>query len=74
MQKFLNILFLIIAVLTMLEYYFICGIFTGTIMLTASLLSGLANLFYSASHKRFNEAILYGISSAALCIGYLKLM
>lgn len=74
MQKILNILFIVIAVLTLVEYWFILGMFTGIIMLIAVLVIGIVNVIYSALHKRFYEAILYALCTLALCSGYLKLM
>lgn len=74
MSKFLKILFIVTAVLTMLEYYFICGLFTGMIMLAAIVIIGTANCVYTLIQKSYNEAALYAIATISMFLGYLKLM
>lgn len=74
MKKTLHVLYIIFAVLTILEYTFICGLFTGPIMMVCIAVIGLANLLYSLSKQEINEAVLYLLCTISLCIGYLKLM
>lgn len=74
MKKTLNIIFIIIAILTLLEFYFISGLFTGPIMMVLTAIVGIANAVYSFLHDNKNEAILYIICSISLCLGYFKLM
>lgn len=74
MQKLLHFLFYIIAILTIIEYIFICGTFTGPIMMLCIAVIGLINVIYSFISKNINESILYAISTIALCIAYLKIM
>ncbi|MDD2971834.1 MAG: hypothetical protein PHE02_06865 [Lachnospiraceae bacterium] len=74
MKKLLNGAFIIAAILTMLEYYFICGMFTGPLMIAVILIIGIANLVYSAIQKNLNETLLYAIATIALCMGYWKIM
>lgn len=74
MKKTLNIIFIIVSILTILEFCFICGTFTGPIMMILTLIAGAANLIYSALNKHTNEAVLYVICTIALCMGYLNLM
>ena len=74
MKKLLNIIFIIIAVLTMLEFFFISGMFTGPIMMVLIVIIGIANTVYSITQKETNESILYLICTISLCLGYLKIM
>lgn len=74
MKKTLNILFIIVAILTILEYSFICGTFTGPLMMLFIIVIGLVNTIYAVVKSNINEASLYIICTIALCVGYMKLM
>ena len=74
MRKFLNIAFVIAAIVAILEYYFICGMFTGPLMMAIIVILGFANIFYSAFRKNLNETLLYAICTVAICVGYFKMM
>ncbi len=63
MKKVLNIIFILIAILAILEFYFISGMFTAPIMMLCLVLIGAANILYSVIHCLYNEAALY-----TLCI------
>ena len=74
MKKIMHLIFIVVAILAILEYYFIAGAFTGSIMLAAIFLVGILNTGYSIFQKSWNETALYAIATIAICIGYLKLM
>ncbi|NLG04337.1 MAG: hypothetical protein GX567_10995 [Clostridia bacterium] len=74
MKKIWNTLFIIAAILTMFEYYYICGMFTSLIMLIIIAILGIINMIYAAKGKLLNEALLYLLCTVALCLGYFKLM
>lgn len=74
MQKILNILFIVVSIASLIEYYFIAGMFTGPLMICAILIVGISNCIYSAVKHKINESILYAITTLSICIGYFKLM
>lgn len=74
MKKKFHILFMIAAILTMIEYYFICGMFTSLIMIIVLTASGIVNIVFALKSKLINEATLYLLCTLALCLGYFKLM
>ena len=73
-QKALQIAFIVTAVLTMLEYYFVSGMFTSLIMMLLILAIGVINCIFSTIEKHFNTAILYALCTFSLCLAYLKIM
>ena len=74
MRQILSTLFIITALATLFEFYFICGMFTGPIMMAAIFLVGSVNTVYSAYYRRLNEAVLYFLCMISLCVGYLKML
>lgn len=74
MQKILHVLFIAVSIASLIEYYFIAGMFTGPIMIAAILIVGIVNCIYSAVKHKSNESILYAIATISICVGYLKLM
>ncbi len=74
MKKIINVTFIIIAILAILEYYFIAGLFTGPIMIGAICIAGVVKIFYSFAHREWNETILSALVTIAICIGYFKIM
>ena len=74
MQKFFQLLFIPVAILTLLEYCYIAGLFTGVFMLILVCITGLVNIILSLTEHHWNEAWLYFFSTLVLCVGYLSLM
>lgn len=74
MKKTIQILYLVIAVLNILEYIVIAGLFTAPIITIALWIVGLVNMIVSVKDKEYNEALLYLISTIALNMGYWKLL
>ena len=58
--KVFKILFIIVSILTVLEYMFV--------------IVGVVNVIVSLKEKKFNEAFLYLIASIGISMGYWKLM
>ncbi|MDD3369268.1 MAG: hypothetical protein PHP50_10360 [Lachnospiraceae bacterium] len=73
MKKICQILFIIIAIATMCEFYFIAGMFTGPLAMLLLWIAGLVNAFLSGKDKNWNEVLLYLISTVGITLGYLKL-
>lgn len=74
MKKLLNLLFVVVAVATILEYLLVCGTFSGPAMAALSLLVGLLNAVFSLRGQKPYEALLFLLATAALVMGYAKLM
>lgn len=74
MRRFFKILFLIIALLNILEYLYIAGLFTAPIMMIASMAVGLVNILFCIKEKSYHDALLYLTTTIALNMGYWKLL
>lgn len=66
--------FLIVAVITILEFLFVSGMFTSLIVMFLSLVAGLVNVGFALKEKNYNEVGLYIVATIALCMGYWSLM
>lgn len=74
MRKWFQIFFFIAGILTILEYMFVCGMFTSLMAMTLVWIAGIANLIYAVKDKEYHTALLYALSTIALNMGYWKLM
>ncbi len=72
--KVFKILFIIVSILTVLEYMFVTGMFTSVLCLMLVHIVGVVNVIVSLKEKKFNEAFLYLIASIGISMGYWKLM
>lgn len=72
--KVFKILFIIVSILTVLEYMFVTGMFTSVLCLMLVDIVGVVNVIVSLKEKKFNEAFLYLIASIGISMGYWKLM
>ena len=72
--KVFKILFIIVSILTVLEYMFVTGMFTSVLCLMLVGIVGVVNVIVSLKEKKFNEAFLYLIASIGISMGYWKLM
>lgn len=72
--KIFKILFIIVSILTVLEYMFVTGMFTSVLCLMLVDIVGIVNVIVSLKEKNFNEAFLYLIASIGISMGYWKLM
>ncbi len=70
----LYILFVTASIAAILEYLFICGMFTGPLVMLIVLVLGLVNTAISAKQRDGKTATLFLIATIALCMGYWKLM
>ena len=71
--RILEILYLVIGCLTVLEFLFVRGLFTWLIAVIAVGIVGAANILLSCKEKDWGKALLYLLCSAALCMGYWSL-
>ncbi len=74
LQNTLQIAFLIIGVLTALEFIFVKGLFTWLIAVGATAIVGLANVFMALKNKEWIQACFYLLLIVALCMGYMELV
>ena len=72
--KVFKILFIIVSILTVLEYMFVTGMFTSVLCLMLVDIVGVVNVIVSLKEKKFNEDFLYLIASIGISMGYWKLM
>ena len=72
--KVFKILFIIVSILTVLEYMSVTGMFTSVLCLMLVDIVGVVNVIVSLKEKKFNEAFLYLIASIGISMGYWKLM
>lgn len=72
-SKILQILFLVVGVLTALEFIFIRGMFSWLIAVVATVVVGVLNVSASLKNKELLLAALYILSTVALCMGYFVL-
>ncbi len=72
-RKF-EIAFLIIALLTILEFTFVRGLFTWLIVVAATILVGSINVIFKLVRKEWIYAGLYTVCTIALCMGYFAII
>lgn len=73
MKKFFKILYLVVAVVTILEYLFVAGLFTAPIVIILTWAVGLVNLIFSLKDRDYNTSALYLLSTFAVTMGYWSL-
>jgi hypothetical protein len=69
----LQIAYLAVGFLTVLEFIFIRGMFTWLPMVLAVAVLGAANVIVSCRNREWLPACHYILSAVALCMGYLVL-
>ncbi len=74
LKKYSQIAFLIVAVLTILEFIYIRGMFTWLMVVLATIVTGGLNIILSLRHKEPLTACLYLVCVIALCMGYFTLI
>lgn len=72
-RKFFQIAFLVVGALTVCEFLFVRGLFSWLIAVAAVAAMGLVNAALAAKDRDWNGALLYILSSVALCMGYFVL-
>lgn len=71
--KYFQIAFLVVGMLTSLEFIFIRGMFTWLIAVVAVIVVGSLNVIINIKHREWLQASLYMLSTIALCMGYFVL-
>lgn len=66
----LQILYLFVGFLTVLEYIFIRGMFTWLIAVVTVVVIGALNIIVSIKNKNLLLAALYILTTISLCMGY----
>ncbi len=74
MKKILYILYAAASIAVIGEYVFICGIFTGPLVMLLVLGIGIANIILAIKDLDGRSALLFLIATIGLCMGYWKLM
>lgn len=74
MKKSLQIIYLVIGFITLLEYLTVRGMFTSFICMGLVALFGLINLAFSIKDRNVNEAMLVALSAFALISAYLPFL
>lgn len=74
MKLFFKSFYDVIAIVTILEYLFIAGMFTAPIAMALVWIVGIINVLLSMKEKNYQEVLLYLISMVALNMGYWKLL
>lgn len=69
-RKGLQLAYLVVGSLTVLEFLFVRGMFTWLIAVSAITVLGIVNVFASIKDHDVMEAALYVLSTIALCMGY----
>lgn len=69
-RKGLQLAYLVVGSLTVLEFLFVRGVFTWLIAISAITVLGIVNVFASIKDHDVMEAALYVLSTIALCMGY----
>ncbi len=73
-MSLLQILFVIVSIAAILEYLFVCGMFTGPLVMLLVMVVGIVNAALSfRAHEKY-MALLFLIATIGLCMGYWKLM
>lgn len=68
------ILYIAVGAVTILEYLYVKGMFTGPLMMGLVAMVGLTNIVLEIASKKYIYALNYLISSIGLCMGYIALM
>lgn len=73
-SKLFKTIYLILAIITILEYLFVSGMFTSIIVLVLIDAAGVINLCFSLKEKNYFEAALFVVATAGLSMGYWKVL
>ena len=73
-NKIVHGIFIVVGILGFLEYTFVKGLFTGTLMMLVSAFTGIVSVIYCLFKKDFHSAILYALLFATIVSAYLYLM
>lgn len=73
-KNYFSILFLVVGVITILEFLFIQGLFTSIMAMLAVLVAGIINVIVELMDKKILYALLYLLATIALCISYIPLL
>lgn len=68
-----QVAFLIVGLLTVLEFVFVRGMFTWLIAVAAVAVTAAINVALSCRDKEWLSALHYVLTAVALCMGYLAL-
>lgn len=69
-----KILFLLVAIATMYEYWFVKGMFTAPLMIGVSIFVGVINIIIELKNKDYLSACLFLVATAALNMGYFEIL
>lgn len=72
-SKYLQIAFLVVGLLTALEFIFVRGMFSWLIAVIAVVVVGALNAIVNIKHKEWLQSALYILATTALCMGYFVL-
>jgi len=73
-EKIMDIIFTIIGIIGFLEFSFLRGLFTGTIVMILCGITGIIAFIYKMVKKEIHCAILYGLLFETIFLGYLNIM
>ncbi len=74
LTKGLQIAFLIVGTLVVLEFLFIQGMFTWLMAVAAIIVVGLLNVIINVKNKEWLQTLVYILATVALCMGYTELL
>lgn len=74
LKKAAFIAFLIVGIITVLEFVFVRGMFTWLIVVIATAVVGIVNIVISLKDKEWLQALLFLLASIALCMGYFAIV
>lgn len=69
-EKIAAVIFLIVGILTVLEYLFIQGMFTAPIMIFLSVVAGVGNIVIAFANRKYMNVLFYALLTVALNMGY----
>lgn len=69
-----QIVYLIISILTILEFIFVKGLFTSFIVMGLVIIFGIINAILEIKEKNIIYSLNYIFMSIALCMGYISIM
>lgn len=72
--KIMDIIFMVIGMIGFLEFSFLRGLFTGTIVMIVCGITGIVAVIYHVIKKDYRSAILYGLLFATIFFGYWNIM
>lgn len=73
-SKVIDVLFLVVAILSLCEFIFIRGMFTWLISVFAVLLLGFLEIIFCIKNKVYYKASLVALVVVAICSGYLVII